>query len=103
MFKVPIEVVSRVVEAPPNTIRFRSVGGNLTSQTGEWALDRHDHATRVSYRATIAPGFPLPPFIGPEIVGRDVRIMLESVGREMLRRAEGTDGVRPAAVLPAVP
>lgn len=94
LLKVPIEVVSRVDEAPLTTIRFRSVGGNLTSQTGEWALERHDHATWVRYRANIAPGFPLPPIIGPAIVGREVRVMVESVAREMLRRA--------AAALPAV-
>lgn len=94
LLKVPIEVVSRIDEAPLTTIRFRSVGGNLTSQTGEWALERHDHATWVRYRANIAPGFPLPPIIGPAIVGREVRVMVESVAREMLRRA--------AAALPAV-
>ena len=91
LFKVPIEVVSRVDEAPLSTIRFRSVGGNITSQTGEWALERHDHATRVTYRANITPGFPLPPLIGPAIIGRDVRIMVESVAREMVRRAQTTE------------
>ena len=90
LFKVPIEVVSRVDEAPFSTIRFRSVGGNITSQTGEWALERHDHATRVTYRANITPGFPLPPLIGPAIIGRDVRVMVESVAREMVRRAQTT-------------
>ena len=32
-FRVPIEVVSRVEEAPLNTIRFQSVGGNLTNKS----------------------------------------------------------------------
>ena len=91
LFKVPIEVVSRVEEAPLNTIRFQSVGGNLTNKRGEWALERHDHATRITYRANITPGFALPPLIGPAIVGRDVRIMVESVAREMLRRAQATE------------
>ncbi len=90
LFKVPIEVVSRVEETPLTTIRFQSVGGNLANQRGEWALERHDHATRVTYRADITPGFVLPPLIGPAIVGRDVRIMVESVAREMLRRAPAT-------------
>ena len=103
LFRVPIEVVSRVEEAPLNTIRFQSVGGNLTNKRGEWALEWHDHATRVSYRANITPGFPLPPLIGPAIVGRDVRIMVESVAREMLRRADAMSGVRPGAALRAVP
>ncbi|MDP1535957.1 MAG: SRPBCC family protein [Burkholderiales bacterium] len=102
LFRVPIEVVSRVEEAPLNTIRFQSVGGNLANKRGEWALERHDHATRIAYRANVAPGFPLPPLIGPAIVGRDVRIMVESVAREMLRRAYAMDRVRPAAALPAV-
>ena len=101
-FKVPIEVVSRVDETPLNTIRFRAVGGTLTNQTGEWALERHDHATLVSYRAHVDPGFPLPPLIGPAIVGRDVRIMVESVAREMVRRADAIDRVRPAAALPVL-
>lgn len=98
LFKVPIEVVSRIDEAPFDTIGFQSVGGTLKNQTGQWALDRHDHGTRVSYRANITPGFPLPPFIGPAIVGRDVRVMVDSVGREMLRRAvaSGQGGSTPA-------
>ena len=103
LFRVPIEVVSRVEEAPLNTIRFQSVGGNLKNQSGEWALDRHDHATRVSYRANITPGFALPPLIGPAIVSRDVRIMVESVAREMLRRADAMGRVRPDAALRAFP
>ena len=102
LFRVPIEVVSRVEEAPLSSIRFQSVGGNLTNQRGEWALERHDHATRVSYRANITPGFPLPPLIGPAIVSRDVRIMVESVGREMLRRSDAMGRVRPSPALPAV-
>ena len=102
LFRVPIEVVSRIEETPLNTIRFQSVGGNLKNQTGEWALEWHDHATRVNYRANITPGFPLPPLIGPAIVGRDVRIMVESVAREMLRRADAVGGARPGAALRAV-
>ena len=102
LFRVPIEVVSRIEEAPLNTIRFQSVSGTLKNQSGEWALERHDHATRVSYRTNITPGFALPPLIGPEVVGRDVRIMFESVAREMLRRADAMGGVRPGAALRAV-
>lgn len=97
LFRVPIEVVSRVEETPQRSIRFQSVGGNLTNQKGEWALARHDHATRVSYRASITPGFTPPPLIGPAIIGRDVRIMVESVAREMLRRADATGRVNPGA------
>ena len=103
LFRVPIEVVSRVEEAPLNAIRFQSVSGTLKNQKGEWALERHDHATRVSYRANITPGFALPPLIGPAIVSRDVRIMVESVAREMLRRADAMGRVRPDAALRAVP
>ena len=102
LFKVPVDVVSRVEETPFNTIRFQSVGGNLANMSGEWALERHDHATRITYRANITPGFTLPPLIGPAIIGRDVRIMVESVGREMLRRADAMDRMPPAAPLPAV-
>ena len=96
-FRVPIEVVARVEEAPLNTIRFQSVGGNLTNKWAEWGLQRHDHATRVNYRANITPGFSLPPLIGPAIVGRDVRIMLESVAREMLRHADSTSRATPSS------
>jgi carbon monoxide dehydrogenase subunit G len=102
LLRVPIEVVTRVIEAPFNTIRFQSVSGNLANKNGEWALDRHDHATRVTYRANITPGFPLPPLVGPAIVSRDVRIMVEGVAREMVRRADAVDRVAPAAALPAV-
>lgn len=92
LFRVPIEVVSRVEETPRSSIRFQSVGGNLKNQKGEWALARHDHATRVSYRASFTPGFTPPPLIGPAIIGRDIRIMIESVAREMVRRAEAKGG-----------
>lgn len=101
LFRVPIEVVSRIEEASLNTIRFQSVGGNLTNKRGEWALERHDHATRVGYRASIIPAFLLPPLIGPAIVGRDVRIMVESVGREMLRRADSAGTATTGAAVPA--
>ena len=101
-FRVPIEVVARVEEVPFGAIRFQSVSGNLTNKRAEWDLQRHDHATRVNYRAHITPGFSLPPLIGPAIVGRDVKIMLESVAREMLRRADALSRVKSGAALPAV-
>lgn len=97
LFRVPIEVVSRVEETPRSSIRFQSVGGNLKNQKGEWALARHDHATRVSYRASFTPGFTPPPLIGPAIIGRDIRIMVESVAREMVRRADARGGGSPNA------
>ncbi len=100
-FRVPIEVVARVDEVPFGAVRFQSVGGNLTNKRAEWDLLRHDHATHVNYRANITPGFLLPPLIGPAIVGRDVRIMLESVAREMLRRAESTGSATSAAAASA--
>lgn len=100
-FRVPIEVVSRIEEVPFGAVRFQSVGGNLTNKRGEWALQQHDHATRVSYRANITPGFLLPPLIGPAIVGRDVRIMVESVAREMLRRTDSAGTATTGAAVPA--
>jgi len=101
LFKVPIEVVSRIEEVPLGAVRFQSVSGNLRNKRGEWALAQHDHATRVSYRASITPAFLLPPLIGPAIVGRDLRIMVEGVAREMLRRADSTGQAMPGAALPA--
>lgn len=101
LFRVPIEVVARVQEVPFGALRFQSVGGNLTNKRAEWDLRRHDHATRVNYRANITPGFLLPPIIGPAIVGRDVRMMLESVAREMLRRADPTGPATSAVAAPA--
>ena len=100
-FRVPIEVVARVEEVPFRAVRFQSVGGNLTNKRADWALQQHDHTMRVSYRANITPGFSLPPLIGTAIVGRDVRIMLESVAREMLRRSGATERATPGATLPA--
>ena len=101
LFRVPIEVVSRIEEVPLGAVRFQSVGGNLRNKRGEWALAQHDHATRVSYRASITPAFLLPPLIGSAIVGRDVRIMVESVSREMLRRADSTGPATSAVAAPA--
>lgn len=101
LFRMPIEVVARVEEVPFGAVRFQSIGGNLTNKRAEWDLRRHDHATRVNYRANITPGFLLPPIIGPALVGRDVRIMLESVAREMLRRADPTGPATSAVAAPA--
>ena len=100
-FRVPIEILARVEEVQFGTVRFQSVGGNLTNKRAEWDLRRHDHATRVNYRANITPGFLLPPLIGPAIVSRDARIMIESVAREMLRRAESTGTATSAVAAPA--
>jgi carbon monoxide dehydrogenase subunit G len=102
VFKVPVEVVSRITEVPLESIRFQSVGGNLRNKRGEWALAEHDHATRVSYRAEITTGFALPPLIGPAIIGQNVRTMVDGVAREIERRAQSSGAASRREAAPSV-
>lgn len=81
--KVSTTTVSRLQEIPMQSIRFESVSGNLKSMRGEWSLEGHDHATAISYRAEVVPGFALPPLIGPALMSQNIRDMVEGVAREI--------------------
>ena len=87
LFTLPIEVLVRITETPLEAIRFEAVGGSFKNKQGEWRIERQADATLLIYRASITPGFWVPPQIGTAVIGQDVRNKLSGVAREMQRRA----------------
>ena len=87
LFTLPIEVLVRITETPLEAISFEAVGGSFKNKQGEWRIERQDDATLLIYRASISPGFWVPPLIGTAVIGQDVRNKLLGVAREMQRRA----------------
>ena len=87
LFALPIKVVVRIAETPLEVIRFEAVGGSFKNKRGEWRIKGQDDATLLVYQASIAPGFWVPPLIGPAVMGQDVRSELMGLAREMQRRA----------------
>ena len=84
---VPVEVVVRIEEIPLEAIRFFAVSGTLKRKSGEWRIEAQDGATLLIYRASIVPGFWVPPLIGTAVMAQDVRSKLVGVANEMTRRA----------------
>lgn len=84
---VPVEVVVRIEEMPLEAISFFAVSGTLKSKSGEWRIEAQDDATLLIYRASIVPGFWVPPLIGTAVMAQDVRGKLVGVANEMTRRA----------------
>ena len=87
LLTVPVEVVVRIEEIPLEAIRFFAVSGTLKSKSGEWRIEAQDDATLLIYRASIVPGFWVPPLIGTAVMAQDVRSKLVGVANEMMRRA----------------
>lgn len=84
---VPVEVVVRIDEIPLEAIRFFAVSGTLKRKSGEWRIEAQDEATLLIYRASIVPGFWVPPLIGTAMMAQDVGSKLVGVANEMTRRA----------------
>lgn len=85
-FRIAYQALLRVEEEAASRIRFRSAGGNFRELAGEWRLTPEPGGTRVVYQARMIPEFWVPPLIGPAIVRRNVRLQLDGVAKEMLRR-----------------
>lgn len=83
---IPMVVLSNVVETPKERVSFSKIQGNLLFLEGEWRLTGKDGALRLSYRAEMIPGFPLPSKLTAEVVQADTRAKLEAMAREMTRR-----------------
>lgn len=92
---LPIEVVVQIVEIPLEAIRFSAVSGTLKSKSGEWRIEAQGDATLLIYRASIVPGFWMPPLIGTAMMGQDVRSKLVGVANEMTRRAAAAQPGKP--------
>jgi len=77
-----LEVVLRVIETPREAIGFSSVAGTFRSKSGEWRIESLEAGTMLTYRASIVPGFWVPPLIGPSVIRDEVRTKLAGVAAE---------------------
>jgi carbon monoxide dehydrogenase subunit G len=79
-------VVLKVDEEPYKQLRFTDVSGrDFEVYRGAWRLTSRAGETRVDYQADAKPRF-MPPTIGPSIMTRTVRSLLEDLRNEVLRR-----------------
>jgi hypothetical protein len=85
---IPLVVLSSVAETPKERVSFSKIQGNLLFLEGEWRLTGKDGALRLSYRAELIPGFPLPSKLTAEVVQADTRAKLEAMAHEMTRRGK---------------
>ena len=83
---IPMVVLAEVVELPRERVSFSKIQGNLLFLEGEWRISGQDGLLRLSYRAEIVPGFPLPPSLSDEVVKGDTRAKIEAMAREITRR-----------------
>jgi ribosome-associated toxin RatA of RatAB toxin-antitoxin module len=83
----PIVIIADVQETPNERVHFRKIEGNVAYLEGEWRLKGMRETTRVSYRAMVEPGFPLPPSLTADIFREDTRVKVEAMAREILRRS----------------
>lgn len=83
---IPMVVLAEVVEMPKERVSFSKIQGNLLFLEGEWRISGQDGALRLSYRAEVIPGFPLPPTLSDEVVKGDTRAKVEAMAREITRR-----------------
>jgi hypothetical protein len=82
----PLVMIALVEENPPRSIRFQRLAGNIRALAGEWQIQGKS-PVRLVYRATVIPGFPMPPEASIEIFRHDAKVRLEAMAREMERRA----------------
>ncbi len=82
----PLVIIAQVEEYPPKAIRFQRLAGNIRALVGEWQIQGRS-PVRLIYRATVIPGFPMPPEANAEIFRHDAKVRLEALAREMERRA----------------
>lgn len=82
----PLVMIALVEELPPRMIRFQRIAGNIRALVGEWQI-LGKSPVRLVYRATVIPGFPMPPEVSSEIFRHDAKVRIEALAREMERRA----------------
>lgn len=87
VFRFPVEMVLMMEENPPQAIHFQSVSGNIKDMKGVWRIAPQGGSVALLYSARLTPDFWVPPLIGTFIMKNDVRGKMQSVEREMLRRA----------------
>lgn len=84
---------------PEARIDFGSYGGNLRQMYGAWVIRDHKTGCRIEYRATIETEFPVPPFIGPFVMRRQVEGQLDAISREIERRQKAQTVESPAVTV----
>jgi hypothetical protein len=84
---IPMVVLANVVETPKEQVSFSKFQGNLLFFEGEWRISGKEGALRISYRAEIIPGLPLPTNLTVEAIQNDTRAKVEAMAREITRRA----------------
>lgn len=91
---VPMELVFRMDETPPSSIRFRMLSGNIRGMQGEWQLSPFGQGVRIKYVALMKPGLLSPRAPGDfMLIEADIENMLQAIGKEILRRSKAV--VRP--------
>lgn len=83
----PVRSVFRAQYTPFQQIAFELVEGDLAFLKGSWTLEplRQGEATRLSYRARISPGWPIPGPVMRSAIEADVPKTLVAVRREATR------------------
>lgn len=85
MRNFPLVVIARIEETPKRSLKFQRVAGNIKSIEGEWRIQGRSKV-RLTYHATVEPGFALPPQVSVEIFRQDAKARLEAMAAEMARR-----------------
>jgi hypothetical protein len=91
-FARPIAVRLQVEQQAPTSVVARHLpGGNgsdeLRSFNGSYLLRGDGNGTTLSYRATIEPGFDLPPFVGTLLMRHTIHTQFHALVAEIERRA----------------
>lgn len=81
-----IKTVHYVLEYdyPEDGISWRSIDGNVKEIAGSYSLERLGDRTRVTYRYSIDPGFPVPGFLRRQ----GIKMMVSSALGDLKKRAE---------------
>ncbi len=84
---MPLELVFNMEETPTSSIRFHLISGNINDMYGEWQLAPFGQGVRIKYFALMKPGLFSPRAPGDSLlIESDIENMMQSIGREILRR-----------------
>ena len=90
-FDYTLDVTLAVREAPPRTIEFDRVAGNLRQMKGSWTVAGDVAHCNVTYLADIETAFWVPPLVGPVLMRKRVQMQFEGVLQEIQRRLPPRD------------
>lgn len=86
-----IRMTVRATEQPFSRIDVVRVSGDMLHYVVQWEIAAAAHhgvtGTRLTYHASIAPDFMVPPLIGSALVAADVRHMLQALAAQIIRQA----------------